>query len=253
MAGTPLFLTIGLLFFAVAAFSLFYQKQKIKAQKKEIESINQELEKRLLRAQINPHFLFNSLSSIQHFITENDKVSALKYLSKFSILLRQMLEQSTHIHVVLAEEIKLLNNYLDLEALRFDGQFSFSVEADPEVDIHTTEVPILLVQPYVENAILHALSPKKGRGHLLVRFSDAGAYTVCTIRDNGIGRRAAEALKAAHHPSRPSRGMAITEKRLAVLYQDEAKAIPVQIKDLLDEKGDAAGTEVIVHIPKSLK
>lgn len=253
MSGTPLFLAIALLFFAVTALLLFFQNRQIRARKKEIEAINQELEKRLLRAQVNPHFLFNALSSIQHFITTNDKVSALKYLSKFSMLLRQMLEQSAHIQVVLAEEIKLLNNYLELEALRFGPKFSFSVEAGPGVDVYNTEVPILLVQPYVENAILHGLSPKQGAGRLTVLFSDAGAHTACTIRDNGIGRRASEALKAAHHPKRISRGMAITEKRLAMLYPNAAGFIPVQIRDLYDETGAAAGTEVSVFIPKTLK
>lgn len=253
MPEMPLLSSIALLFFAAAAFLLFYQKQQIKMQKREIEAINQELEKRLLRAQINPHFLFNALSSIQHFITDNDKVSALKYLSKFSNLLRQMLEQSSHIQVVLADELKLLNNYLELEALRFGQQFTFSVEADPDVDIHNIEVPILLVQPYIENAILHGLSPKMGKGHLTVRFFDAGQHTGCIISDNGIGRRAAQALKAANHPSRPSRGMDITEKRLALLHQDAPESIPVQINDLYDELGAAAGTEVLVYIPKSLK
>jgi LytS/YehU family sensor histidine kinase len=246
-------LTLLLFIIAIAALFLFYQKRQIAAQKRAVESINQELQKRLLRAQINPHFIFNSLSSIQHFITNNDKRSALKYLSKFSTLLRQTLEQSTHQQVVLADEIKLLNNYLDLEALRFDHGFSYSVDADPDVDIHNTEAPILLVQPYIENAILHGLAPKKGEGRLSVRFSDEAAYTVCTIRDNGIGRKASETLKAERHPGRPSLGMAITEKRLALLYSETGAYRPVQVNDLFDESGAAAGTEVIVHIPKSIK
>jgi LytS/YehU family sensor histidine kinase len=246
------FLFLALLGFAALSGWLWVERRSILAKQRKLEAANHELEKRLLRAQINPHFIFNSLSAIQHFITTNDKVSALKFLSKFSTLLRQMLEQSIHVQVVLAEEIKLLQSYLDLEALRFDSCFSFVVEAGPAVDIHNTEVPILLVQPFVENAILHGLSSKKGEGRLSVRFDDASAHTVCTIRDNGVGRQAA-AQKSAGRPHRPSHGMAIAEKRLALLYGNPADLVPIQINDLYDETGQAAGTEVIVHIPKLLK
>jgi sensor histidine kinase YesM len=252
MPGTPIILAVALVFFIAAAFLLYYQKRQIQAQKRQIEAINQELEKRLLRAQINPHFLFNSLSSIQHFITNNDKVAALKYLSKFSTLLRQMLEQSSHIQVVLADEIKLLQNYLDLEALRFDEQFSYSIETDPEVDVHNTEVPILLVQPFVENAILHGLAPKKGPGKLTVRFSDDSTCTVCTIRDDGIGRLAAMNFKRSFNPKKTSRGLTITQKRLDLLQYDPSIE-SIQITDLLHEDGSPAGTEVVVRIPKLLK
>lgn len=206
----------------------------------------------MLRAQINPHFIFNSLSAIQHFIMANDKLSALKFLSTFSTLLRQMLEQSAHVQVALAEEIKLLQAYLELESLRFDRNFSFTVEAAPSVDIHRTEIPILLVQPFVENAILHGLSAKKGEGRLTVRFGDASAHTVCIVKDNGVGRKAA-AQRLAERPHRPSYGMAIAEKRLALLYSNPADFVPIQVNDLYDEAGEAAGTEVIIYIPKWLK
>jgi two-component system LytT family sensor kinase len=223
------------------------KNREIAAQKREIEKINLELEKRMLRAQINPHFLFNALSSIQHFITDNDKVSALRYLSKFSKLLRQTLEQSGNATVLLNDEITFLQNYLELEALRFDHAFTFSLEVAPDVDVHNTELPILLVQPYVENAILHGLSHHKSGGHLSITFTKKNDHTVCTIRDNGIGRRASEALKKVHHPSR---GMAITERRIALLFDNTP--VPVQITDLYDEKtGEAAGTEVVVPLAGS--
>jgi len=252
MTNAVLFLILALLGFAALSGWLWMERQRILAKQRKLEAANCELEKRLLRAQINPHFIFNSLSAIQHFITTNDKVSALKFLSKFSTLLRQMLEQSIHVQVVLAEEIKLLQSYLELEALRFDSRFSFAVEASPSVDIHNTDVPILLVQPFVENAILHGLISKKGAGRLTVRFDDAGAHTVCVISDNGVGRQAA-AQKSAGRPYRPSYGMAIAQKRLALLYGNHADLIPIQVNDLYDDAGRAAGTEVIVHIPKLLK
>lgn len=224
------------------------KNREIAAQKREIEKINLELEKRMLRAQINPHFLFNALSSIQHFITDNDKVSALRYLSKFSKLLRQTLEQSCNTTVLLKDEINFLRNYLELEALRFDQAFTFNVDVAPDLDVYNTEIPILLVQPYVENAILHGLAHHKTGGHLSITFVQKNDYTVCTIRDNGIGRRASEALKKVL--DRPSRGMAITERRVALLSEDAP--IPVQITDLYDEtSGEAAGTEVVVHMPGS--
>ena len=256
-------LILGLIAFLLATIAFFFQRQnrlrkkgnallrskneQIESQNHEIEEINKELEKRMLRAQINPHFIFNSLSSIQHFITTNDRRSALRYLSKFSNLLRQVLESSINVNVVLAEEIQLLQTYLELEALRFDQDFQFEIKTDPEIDIYATEVPVLLVQPFIENAILHGLLPKKGDRQLLVAFDAGPGYTICRVVDNGIGRAAS--VSVSKKSGRPSRGISVTQKRLQTLQGDSEDNL-LEIIDLKDENGQAAGTEVVIRIPK---
>jgi len=228
---------------------LLQKNQLIETQKAEIEETSKELERRMLRAQINPHFIFNALGAIQHFITANDRASALKYLSKFSSLLRQVLEDSITNIVVLEEEIKLLKIYLELEALRFDGGFNYQIEVHPDLDPHTTEVPLLLIQPFVENAILHGLMPKSGERQLQISFAAEGNFTVCRITDNGLGRKAAAELKAQKAGSRPSRGMEVTRKRLEALNKNSAAQTLVSFHDRFHADGSAAGTEVVIQIP----
>ena len=194
------------------------KNELISNQKDKIEDMNLQLEKRMLRAQMNPHFIFNSLNSIQHLITNNDKASALKYLTKFSNLIRQVLESSISLNVVLAEEIKLLTIYIELEALRFDQEFHYSISIDEELDVYLHEVPVLLVQPYIENAIIHGLMPKTGDRELKVDFNEIENYIQCIITDNGIGRKAAIELKSKKNIN-PSRGMSVTKQRLAVCRQ----------------------------------
>ncbi len=223
--------------------------QVILEQKKEIEEINMELEKRMLRAQMNPHFIFNSLSSIQHFITSNDKVSALTYLTKFSNLLRQVLESSININLILEEEIRLLKIYVELEALRFDGSFEYEFIVDDQLDIYNQEIPMLLLQPYIENAIIHGLMPKKGDKNLTIRFTSQGEYIHCEIIDNGIGRVKAKELKAQSRRPQPSRGMSVSEQRLHSLEKHHGEEL-VQIEDLQDGSR-ALGTKISIKIPKA--
>ena len=223
----------------------------ISQQKEEIEIINAELEKRMLRAQMNPHFIFNSLNSIQHLITNDDKQSALKYLTKFSSLLRQVLESSINLNVVLAEEIKLLRIYIELEALRFDEDFDYEITIDESLDPYQHEVPVLLVQPYIENAIIHGLMPKSSDRKLEVTFGENDDYVQCEILDNGIGRVAAAELKSKKN-IHPSRGMSVTKQRLASLQKKSEQATLVDIQDRLDEQGKICGTRVIVNIPTNL-
>jgi len=252
--------------FALAGFGAlaFYQKyrlrqqtnevllsknQLIESQKAEIEQANAALEKRMLRAQLNPHFIFNALGAIQHFITANDRPAALKYLAKFSSLLRQVLEDSATTIVVLEEEIKLLKTYLDLEALRFDQGFSYHIEVAPGLDSHTVEVPLFFIQPFVENAILHGLMPKPSDRQLHIVFFASEGFTCCRITDNGIGRAAAAGLKAQKAGLRPSRGIELAQRRLATLNKNPDEPTLVSINDRYHPDGSAAGTEVIIQIP----
>ncbi|MFN3137500.1 MAG: tetratricopeptide repeat protein [Allomuricauda sp.] len=215
----------------------------ISEQRDTIGQMNRQLEKRMLRAQMNPHFIFNSLGSIQHLISTNDKKGALTYLSKFSKLLRQVLESSVNISLVLSEEIELLKIYVELEALRFDHSFSYQFEIDENLDIDAHEVPMLLVQPYIENAIIHGLMPKEGNKELKVSFTDKETNIECVIEDNGAGLTQTEARKS----NRISRGMSITERRIQALKQHSAQQL-VKIENLSDE--NRSGTRVTILIPK---
>ena len=225
------------------------QNDLISQQKKEIEIINEELENRMLRAQINPHFIFNALNSIQHFITVNDTKSTLKYLTKFSSLLRQILENSISAKVSIDNEIKFLKIYIDLEALRFDHSFSYEIKIDDEIDTFNTEVPILFLQPFVENAILHGLLPKEGEKHLLISVKQENNFLVFEIEDNGIGRTSAKILKEKKRLDYKSRGLSVTEQRIKMLQKEENQGSVsfIDLKDGID--GKPSGTKVVISVP----
>ncbi|MEM8939876.1 MAG: tetratricopeptide repeat protein [Bacteroidota bacterium] len=225
---------------------IFQDKNKlISEQNKTIEKINAELEKRMLRAQMNPHFIFNSLNSIQHLIINSeDKVNALKYLTKFSKLLRQVLESSINSNSTLNEEIELLTIYLELESLRFDNAFNYKIEVDASLDTEEHEIPLLLVQPYVENAIVHGLLPKNGEKELSITFNDKGEYVECIIIDNGVG---INTNTDENKLKRPSRGMSITAERINALKKVSDEQL-VTIESSIDTKN--TGTKVTILIPK---
>src|SRR5690606_14996337 len=170
-----------------------------------------------LRAQMNPHFIFNSLNSIQHLIIADKREAAVKYLNKFSLLMRNLLETSIEKSIVLSEEINLLNKYLELESLRFDNAFTYTIEVDPPLNPDLIEVPMLVVQPFVENALVHGLLPKKeGDKTLRILFKKEGNMLVCEIEDNGIGRKASQNLNPYLKSEKKSRAIEITEKRLSM-------------------------------------
>lgn len=221
---------------------------EISRQNAHIEEMNFQLENKMLRAQINPHFIFNSLSSIQHFITDDKKAAALKYLTKFSHLLRQILESSISGNVLLREELKLLQMYLDLEALRFNNSFSFEVHIDDSIDPDAVEIPTMIMQPLIENAILHGLIPQLGDKKLLISFRLDSTIMEIKIEDNGIGREAAMEMQRGKIKHNPSRGLAVTEQRLAVLSEKHGWESSLQYLDLVDASGQPAGTCVILRL-----
>ena len=224
--------------------ALLDKNKLISHQNEVIESMNVELEKRMLRAQMNPHFIFNSLNSIKHLVNSNDKENALKYLSKFSKLLRQVLESSVNVSLVLKDEIELLKIYVELEALRFDHSFTYSFHVDETLDLYQNEIPMLLVQPYIENAIVHGLMPKEGQKNLKITFMDRNDLVECTIEDNGVGfnPRTDEGKE-----KKISRGMSITEKRISALKKFSDQEL-IKIENL--NNGKETGTRVTIIIPK---
>lgn len=253
---TVLFLLLGALY-----YRKFKQKQKysvlledknaeIKAQNEAIEEINLQLESKMLRAQINPHFIFNALSAIQHFIITNDKKSALKFLSKFSSLLRQVLESSINVNMLLKDEIELIKIYLELEALRFSDGFEYDVSVDERLDIYMYEIPTLLIQPFIENSIIHGLLPKKNNRKLNIHFADNDQSIKCIVEDNGVGRKKSAELNKEQPNKQKSRGISLTEKRLSLLADNYDFHTHISYNDLIDDNGSALGTRVIINIPK---
>lgn len=210
-----------------------------------------ELERKALRLQINPHFIFNTLNSIQNYILEHNKTSAISYLNKFSKMMRQVLYNSDKTFVTLSDEIALLKNYIELERLRFDTLFDYSFNIPDQLEEDFIAIPPMLIQPHVENAILHGLVHLKNRkGNLSISFRAETQETIqCIIDDNGIGRKASEALKQASKNKHKSRGISITRERLERINQFFSSKLSVDIQDKYDEEGNAAGTRIILIMP----
>jgi sensor histidine kinase YesM len=206
-----------------------------------------ELEMQALRAQMNPHFIFNSLNSINMFILENNKLQASEYLSKFSRLVRLILQNSQEALIPLEKELEALELYLELESLRFQNKFEYNISTFDDVETSGLKVPPLIIQPYVENAIWHGLMHKKDKGHVDVQLSKEEEFLVCKIIDDGVGRKGAAEMKNGSSKHR-SMGIKITENRIANMQMSGATQT-VQIKDLVYADGTAAGTEVVLKIP----
>lgn len=224
------------------------QKQKTAVEKVVTEKKLSELEMQALKAQINPHFVFNCLNSIKGFIYDKDFDQADKYLDRFSELLRSTLDNSSSSIISLEDEISYLDNYLQLEKLRFDDKFDYFVQVEDGVDKKNSYVPAMLLQPYVENAIRHGirhLQNKKGQIGILI--SRLNYHLICTIDDNGVGRDKATELRNELHTEYQSRGMQLSKRR-AELYHIEQ-----DIVDKKDKNGIATGTTIILRIPLSLK
>ncbi|HEX5652653.1 MAG TPA: histidine kinase, partial [Chitinophagaceae bacterium] len=205
-----------------------------------------------LRLQMNPHFLFNSLSSIQHLIVSQQTAKAYKYLTVFSNFLRSLLKYAEKNFIPLDEELKIVNMYVELESLRFDQSFRYSIHTDESLANDEVLVPSLMIQPFVENAIWHGLLHKEGEKTLYIEFSNnSDEFLTCVIEDNGIGREKASGIKQNNINSmvHESRGIAIIRERLELLQQKTGKPASVEIEDLQNDKGRAAGTRVIITIP----
>lgn len=216
---------------------------------REIELANNEL--KALRAQMDPHFIFNSLSSIQSFIMSKDEDSAVRYLNKFAKLMRMILSNSEKSSITIREEIDALKLYLELEALRWDNKFEYSVQVDPKVEADEFKIPTMLIQPYVENAVIHGVVPKdNGKGKVEVTVSQTDTHIICIVQDNGIGRKRSQELRTESNKSlHESMGMKITNERLQVLNKMHRSNLSLNIIDLEDKNGNALGTKVEIFIP----
>jgi PAS domain S-box-containing protein len=204
-----------------------------------------ELKLMALRSVMSPHFIFNVLNSIQFFIAKNDRLNAITYLSTFSKLIRSILTHSVDNKIRLTEEIEMLKNYVQLEMVRFENKFSFVLNIDSNVDVEAIEIPSLLIQPYVENAILHGLYNKEGTGTLKIDIYEENDTVVFQIEDDGIGREAAKKLREQNFPTHKSMGIKLTEERLQLINQKHN--VVFEVDDL--KNGDVpAGTRVRIGV-----
>ncbi len=225
------------------------EQRKKEQQLAELEHQKTELEMQALRAQMNPHFIFNSLNSINMFILENNKLRASEYLSKFSKLVRLILQNSREAFVPLDRELQALQLYLELESLRFANRFEYKISIANEVDTAVIKVPPLIIQPYAENAIWHGLMHKKDKGHLEIALYTNEEILFCKITDDGIGRKKATEIAGKNARGHKSMGMRITADRIAMAQQDKQIGMHATIRDLVLADGSAGGTEVLLAIP----
>jgi sensor histidine kinase YesM len=241
----------GSLVLVLAIVLLTYSRARINAGRR-ISEMNRkisEITQANLRQQMNPHFIFNTLNSIQYYMYQHDKIATNIYLTKFSSLMRKVLENSQHTSVPLAEELDALNLYLELESLRFKDKFDYEIRVDEDIDTLMYKVPAMLIQPYVENSITHGLMPKEGKGSVRIELKLEKDKIICIIEDNGIGREAAQERKKLRTDNHNSLGTQIVSSRLdlvSTLYGTTLKTI---YTDLKNEKGEPAGTRVELQIP----
>jgi len=250
------FLIVALLLLTILGLLWSRHKNKIKTDKLIKEALERSYEKKLsdsemqaLRAQMNPHFLFNSLNSINSFIIKNQQEEASEYLSKFSMLIRKVLSNSKESKITLGNELEALELYLEMEALRVNNAFSYQINIGENVERDYLEIPPLIIQPYVENSIWHGLMHKTGgNGKLKINIKQDQETLICTIEDNGIGRVAAAKIKSESGIKQKSFGMNITKERLEYINEKFKDSSHVTVIDLKDSEGNASGTRVIIKI-----
>lgn len=226
---------------------VFYQRNlrnKIRSQK-----IKAELETKVLRLQMNPHFIFNCLNSIENFIMRNEKRLASDYLNKFARLIRMILDSSRAESVPIVKDMEALQLYVDLEQLRFDHKFSYKVHIDPALLGGDYRAPALLIQPYVENAIVHGLANSDEENlYLTVTATLEKEKIRYVIQDNGIGRDRSAEYRRLNKPYHQSLGLEITAERIHILNNDGDRQEAVKITDLYDEHRIPDGTRVEITI-----
>ena len=226
------------------------ETQKIKQVETQFEKKIAETEMIALRAQMNPHFIFNCLNSIKLYTLENDSQTASEYLTKFSQLIRLVLENSRSEKVTLQKELETLKLYIELEAMRFKNKVNYQINVVPHIDQQYIEIPPLLLQPYVENAIWHGLMHKTAGGNINIDITQPSEYLLhIEITDDGIGREMAKEHKSKSATRQKSFGLKMTSERLEAINHIYQTNTEVKIVDLVDTEGNAAGTKVIIEIP----
>jgi LytS/YehU family sensor histidine kinase len=208
-----------------------------------------ELELQSLRAQLNPHFMFNCLTAIQELILKEDFENSQTYLARFAKLLRMLVENTETPFTPLQKEIDLLELYLSLEKLRLPD-LRFSITADPSINKDKTLIPNMILQPYIENALWHGLSPKTGDKKLEVNIQKQNGNVIYNVKDNGVGRKRSSELKSLYRRGHKSKGVELLTKRFKLLSEEYGSDITTEVIDVMNN-GKAGGTEVAIIVPDS--
>jgi ligand-binding sensor domain-containing protein/putative methionine-R-sulfoxide reductase with GAF domain len=239
---------------SICSVKIVKAQAKIELEQKEWELLEYdkkvaELRLTALRAQMNPHFIFNCLNAIDNFILKNNPEQASLFLNKFARLIRSILSESDKSEIPVESEMEMLKNYIELENLRFDEKFTCSIDIDPSINGCGLELPPMLIQPFVENAIIHGLSNKTGSKKLSVQLRLVNSNIECTIEDNGVGRLEAARIRNSKSVSHESKGMKITASRFELLHQKMSDDGNILVTDLFDNENNPCGTRVKINIP----
>ena len=252
--NTLIFRLLAVLIFAFLVYylilTLFNIRKKKSFEKIAIQEKIAQLEQQALRSQMNPHFIFNSLSAIQHYINQEDATNANKYLTMFSRLIRKTLNNSSETTICLDKEIDFLENYISLEQMRFKDTFVYTISCDKDIDSTNTFIPPMILQPFVENAIRHGLMYRKEKnGQLIINFIKKELQLVCTIEDNGIGFEASKQFKTATHIEYQSKGISITNDRINTINAISNQKIHLEIIDKITMNTNTEGTIIKITFP----
>ncbi len=240
-----LVIVIGVIWIIKWRVNLLVSREK---EKNQLRNNWYEQENKVLTAQMDPHFIFNALNTIQQFIITNDNEKAQLYLSRFSRLLRMILESNLKDTIMLGEEIKIIEQYLEIESLRFNNVFQYNILLGKEIYPDKIFIPRYLIQPFVENAIWHGLLPKDGNKQLEISFTCVNEKTlVCTINDNGVGR--GHSQEKVKREKNRSLAISFIQQRLQLMSKLQGSDYGVQIVDKVDKDNKSEGTKVIVTIP----
>ncbi len=233
----------------LAVILIAFNRNRQLRQEKQILTLEQDM----LRNQMNPHFIFNSLNSIKLYIINNDKEKAVYYLNKFAKLIRKILVANTEKYISLEDELETMKLYLSIENLRFSNQINFSIKIDSNINSTSIKVPSLILQPFLENALWHGLSSKNDDKRISLEVTKGTTnHVVVTITDNGIGRTESEKINRDKSLNRKSVGLDITKARLANFSKRFTSDYNLDITDLYDDHNKAMGTKVALHIPTDL-
>ncbi len=251
------FLALMAALVAVVAWAFIENQNRKQARKQEAERLLMETRQKIadaemqaLRAQMNPHFIFNCLNSINRYIVKSDQATASRYLTRFAKLIRLILDNSNSSTVSLSNELEALKLYVEMESIRFDKQFTWEISVDEGVQPDSIHLPPLIIQPYVENAIWHGLLHKETAGHLRVHVCcGTDRLLEVIIEDNGVGREAARTLRSKTASGNKSLGMKLTEERLGLLNRKMELHATVEVEDLYLPDGSSRGTRVSLRIP----
>lgn len=228
------------------------KQQAIELEKKHKEGLR--YQSMLLSTQINPHFIFNALNAVQYFILDREIEPAINFVSNFSTLMRAVLSNSMKQYITIEKEVEWLNMYISLEKQRFNNKFNHIIEIDTKIDPEQVNIPPMLLQPFIENTIIHGIAPMDENGEIVIKFVRDKSFIHCIIDDNGIGREKAMKMKQLRDGGNKikSYGVSITQTKLEILNEVEGSGFDFKIEDKVDVNGDPTGTQIKITFPACL-